>query len=79
MLQAQLACCIEGPLGKAHVACRLEGIFFGGFKGEIWVQKGKPPSQARAASVLRQQMLLLRSFVLSKHEAAPGNALFIQQ
>jgi hypothetical protein len=30
-------------------ARRLESIFFGGMRGEVWIEPGKPPSQARAA------------------------------
>lgn len=30
-------------------ACRVESLFFGGMKGEIWVQPGKLPSQVSAA------------------------------
>ena len=38
------------PAGNLLASCRLEGIFFGGWKGEVWIQKGKPASQASSSN-----------------------------
>ena len=31
---------------------RIESLFFGGMRGEVWIEPGKPPSQARGALLL---------------------------
>ena len=28
---------------------RIESLFFGGMRGEVWIEPGKPPSQARGS------------------------------
>ena len=37
---------------RLWLADRLEGLFFGGMRGELWIQPGKPASQASFSSTL---------------------------
>jgi len=37
--------CIAQKLSNVGCGCRVESLFFGGMKGEVWIQPGKLPSQ----------------------------------
>ena len=42
-------CC---PLSTIFAAeCRLEGILYGGFKGELWMKPGREPTQVLTPSL----------------------------
>ena len=37
---------------QTYLLCyRLEALLFGGWKGEVWVQPGKEPTQVRSCSL----------------------------
>jgi len=37
--------CIAQKFSNVGCGCRVESLFFGGMKGEVWIQPGKLPSQ----------------------------------
>ncbi len=76
--------CIAQKLSNVGCGCRVESLFFGGMKGEVWIQPGKLPSQvstfwkhttvAIAVSfVLSQQTVLLLPAACTRCQSVLGS------
>ena len=56
---------------------RLESIFFGGMRGEVWIEPGKQPMQARTAMTAEAIVLatcVLKPFYICCKVIAPSNS-----
>ncbi len=66
-----------GTVLELFVMRRLESIFFGGMRGEVWIEPGKQPTQARTAMTAEAVVLakcVSESFYKCCKVVAPSNS-----
>lgn len=50
--------CVSQAPHRSPAWRRIESLFFGGMRGEVWIEPGKPPSQARGSLFIPLSLLL---------------------